>query len=56
MFQEITCVSGNLCSSHSVTLAEDLSHGSTPSSLGGSNERYSDWITLGKFVVGEEVS
>ena len=52
MFQEITHASGNLCSSCSIILAEDLSRGSTPGSLEGSDGRHSNWVTLGKFVVG----
>ena len=43
MFQEITCASGNLHLSHSVTLAENLSYGSTPGSLEGLDGRHSDW-------------
>ena len=52
MFQEITHASGNLHLSLSLKLAEDLSWGSTPGSLGGLDGRHSDWDTLGKFVVG----
>ena len=46
MFQEITYVSENLHSSCSVILAEDLSCGSTPSSLEGSDGRHSNWVTF----------
>ena len=49
-------MSGNLCSSHSLKLAEDLSQGSTPGSLEGPDGRHSDWDTLGKFVAGEGAS
>ena len=51
MFQEITHASGNLHSSLSLKLAEDLSQGSTPGSLRGPGGRHSDWDILGKFVV-----
>ena len=52
MFQEITHTLGNLHSSLSLKLAEDLSQGSTSGSLKGPDERHSDWDTLGKFVIG----
>ena len=52
MFQEITHALGNLHSSLSLKLAEDLSQGSTPGSLGGPDGKHFDWNTLGKFVVG----
>ena len=47
---------GNLHSSCSITLAEDLSHRSTSELLGGPDGRHSDWVTLDKFVVGEGIS
>ena len=56
MFQKITCMSENLCSSCSIILAEDLSHGSTPGLLRGPDGRHSNWVTLGKFVIEERVS
>ena len=56
MFQEITHVLGNLCSSRSITLAEDLSYGSTSGSLERPDGRHFDWVILGKFIVGEGVS